>query len=243
MGSNIVSLNLKSTSNSFNENATVANKIIDPNLLNFENLDQEQVYKTEQKLEEAFLFEKEYTFEELMEFGKKNQQRAEDKFRVQTNLKTFIDKKEPSEQKFWNKAWDYTGAFVFSAVEGFINLGEGVVDAHFYGVAKTIQVFGVDDKWAENIISYDFSENMYNFLTEKTGIDNNVANGTINKIGNFVGEWAGDYALSSVPYVGLALCSMAEGGSTVEEKMNQQLSETGTINDWSVFTIINSIIS
>lgn len=68
MGNNFVSLNLKSTTNSFNisANATLANKIYDLNLLNYKNVDQIQSDQASPNFTEASLTEEEYSMDELL---------------------------------------------------------------------------------------------------------------------------------------------------------------------------------
>ena len=170
----------------------------------------------------------EYTYEELL---------AEDTAKSQS-LKEKTKKKKDGWDKFGEKAKD-AGAigvtFVASAIEGFLDLGEGVFDGSVYGIAKTLQVFGVDDKWSEDIIAYDVSGNLYDSFVDAAGIDEDIAYGKAHDIGNFVGEMAGYYALAAVPYVGPALCCVGGAGSAVEDSINEQLEETGAINDWKVF--------
>lgn len=125
--------------------------------------------------------------------------------------------------------------FVASAVEGFVDLGEGVIDGTIYGASKALQLFGVDDKWAENIIAYDVSGKMYDGFVDLTGIDKDIAYGPAHTYGNFAGEMGGYYALSAVPYVGTALCCVAGAGSKAEDSINRQLEENGEVNDWIVF--------
>ena len=98
-----------------------------------------------------------------------------------------------------------------------------------------MQVFGVDDKWAEDIISYDISGEMYDAFVDATGIDKDIAYGAAHSVGNFAGEMLGYYALSAVPYVGPALCCVAGAGSAVEDSINTQKANGEEINDWKVF--------
>lgn len=136
---------------------------------------------------------------------------------------------------FWADAGATVATFAFSVVEGFINVGEGLIDGTIYSVAKTLQVFGVDDKWAEDIIAYDVSGELYDWAVDATGIDKEIAYGPAHAAGNFVGEMAGYYALSCVPYAGPALTAFAGAGKSVEESINTQLAETGEVDDWKVF--------
>lgn len=137
----------------------------------------------------------------------------------------------------FEKGLQYAGTVCFSAFEGFLDLGEGLVDGVVYLGGKTVQVasFGsVDDKWAEDIISYDVSGNLYDWTVDAVGINSEIAYGSARSIGNFVGGGLGYYALSAVPYVGPALCALAGAGKKTEENMIHQLETTGEIDDGKV---------
>ena len=143
----------------------------------------------------------------------------------------------------WDKALQYTGTFVFSSVEGFLNLGEGVVDGLIYASAKAVQVvsFGhVDDQWAEDIISYDVTGNLYDWTVDSVGINTEIAYGVAKSVGNFAGETLGYYALSAIPYVGPVVCAFAGAGKKVEESMNYQMATNGEVDDLKVF--IDSVV-
>ena len=160
-------------------------------------------------------------------------QKNKKKLETQKNKKKLETQK--NKKKWYEKAGAYVATFASSAVEGFIDLGEGVVDAHIYGIAKTLQIFGVDDKWSEDIIAYDASAEMYDAIINATGIDKEIAYGPAHSAGNFVGEMVGYYALSSVPFVGQALCCIGGAGSSIEDSINRQMEEKGEVNDWAVF--------
>ena len=149
---------------------------------------------------------------------------------LQKQQKAEEEKNKPWYQKFGETA----GTFVLSAVEGFLDVGEGVFDSLVYGAGETLQIFGVDDKWAEDIIAYDASAEFYEKAVEITGIDKEVAYGKAHGAGNFVGEMLGYYALSSIPFVGTALSIQGGAGKGIEESINTQLAETGEVKDWKV---------
>lgn len=125
--------------------------------------------------------------------------------------------------------------FCASVVEGFVDVGEGVFDTLVYGAGKVGEVFGIDNEWAEDIIAYDVSGEMYDAFVDATGIDHDIAYGWAHDAGNFVGEMVGYYALSSVPYVGPALSAMGGAGKGIEDSIKTQLAETGEVNEWKVF--------
>ena len=131
-------------------------------------------------------------------------------------------------------AVDYIITAPMSLVEGFVDVGEGLVDGIVYGLGKGGELFGIDDKWAQDFITFDASAEMYGAVVEAAGVDPDIAYGKVHSVCNFVGEMGGYYLLSCVPYVGPALSAVAGFGKGVEESMITQLEETGEINDWKV---------
>ncbi len=142
---------------------------------------------------------------------------------------------------------DYGLAFLGSFVGNFLELGEGVVDSHIYGTTKTInavkldQAFGWDKNYDENIMGYDLSGIVQNAIDGSAHEDakDSFASGA----GEFLGKSIGYKALSSVPYVGIALCAFGGAGAQTEESINRQIEETGCVNDYTVFfdSLIGSI--
>lgn len=118
-----------------------------------------------------------------------------------------------------------------SVASSFLDLGEGVVDAHIYAVGEVLSWFGVDDNWSENAVSYE----VIDYDAWVSDVSPEIAYGWANSVGSGVGKFAGYSALSKVPYAGTALCATAGAGSYAENSMNTQLAETGEINDLKVF--------
>lgn len=117
---------------------------------------------------------------------------------------------------------------------GFLNLGEGVIDAH-------IALAGIVNKeWAEEAIKFDISDTITEWMDNnlsanalyksKTGnnlYDQSWLNDADEKIQNIVmgveqgiGNALGFMALSSVPYVGVALTWEGSSGMALEEAIN-----------------------
>ena len=130
-----------------------------------------------------------------------------------------------------------------------INLGEGVFDSHVYGTTKIIngarldKKFGWKDEYDDTIIGYDLSDDIENsidyLITDKDAKYVNFADG----LGTFIGTLGGYAALSAVPYVGKVLTTFAGAGVKTEKSINEQLEETGCVNNWKVFghSIIGSL--
>ena len=117
---------------------------------------------------------------------------------------------------------------------GFLNLGEGVFDAH-------VALAGIVNKeWAEEAIKFDISDTITEWMDNnlsanalyksKTGnnlYDQSWLNDADEKIQNIVmgveqgiGNALGFMALSSVPYVGVALTWEGSSGMALEEAIN-----------------------
>ena len=117
---------------------------------------------------------------------------------------------------------------------GFLNLGEGVIDAH-------LALAGIVNKeWAEEAIKFDISDTVTEWMDNnlsanalyksKTGnnlYDQSWLNDADEKIQNIVigveqgiGNALGFMALSSVPYVGVALTWEGSSGMALEEAIN-----------------------
>ncbi len=126
-------------------------------------------------------------------------------------------------------------SLVGSLVGSFLDLGEGFVDSHIYGTTKIInalyldKAFGWKNGYDDNIIGYDVSGKVEDF------IEGDAKNKTADGIGSFIGEMVGYGALNSIPYVGFLASIFAGAGKKTEKSINEQMEETGCVNDWNVF--------
>lgn len=136
---------------------------------------------------------------------------------------------------------DFNISLVRAAIGEFLNRGEGVVDSHIYATTKAInatrldKAFGWEKGYDDKIIGFDVSgkvEDSIDYIViDKDAKYVNVAD----VIGTFVGKLGGYAALALVPYVGKVLTTFAGAGVKTEESINEQLEETGCVNDWEVF--------
>ncbi len=97
------------------------------------------------------------------------------------------------------------------------------------GIAK---LFGWNDDYDENIMGYDVSGKVEDYLDST--IHEDATDSWVTKVGGFVGKALGYKALAAVPFVGVALCAIGGAGVRTEESINTQMAETGCTNDWYI---------
>lgn len=131
------------------------------------------------------------------------------------------------EEPFEEGTMAYIKTFGASSLSKFLDLGEGVFDAHVYGTSKIAQLFGVDDKWAEDIISYE----VIDYDKWINNVSPNIKHGTAESVGNIVGTIGGYTAISNIPKVGVPLATFAGAGTKTEDSINTQKSSGGEVND------------
>lgn len=132
--------------------------------------------------------------------------------------------------------WDYARTAIGGAVEGFLGIGEGVVDAHLYGtgiIIKGLTMGNYGDGLAYDAVAYDVSGKVENAINY--GVDEDIKNSGWSNTPRVIGHGLGYQALSKVPFVGVALAAQGGAGKEAEKSMNKQMAETGTINEWTVF--------
>lgn len=147
-------------------------------------------------------------------------------------------KKEPTkeEQATGAEWYDYARTAAGGLVEGFLGIGEGVVDAHLYGTGLTIKLFtwgNYGDALAYDAVAYDVSGKVENAINY--GVDEDIKNSGWSNTPRVIGHGLGYQALSKVPFVGVALAAQGGAGKEAEKSMNKQMAETGTVNEWTVF--------
>ncbi len=158
------------------------------------------------------------------------------------DLNSFTEEDSSSKNETGANFGDVCLSFVGSLVGEFLNLGEGFVDSHIYGTTKTInatyldKAFGWENGYDDNIIGYDVSGIVKDAIQGDS--QDKKDNWWVEKadgVGSFVGEMVGYGALNSIPYVGFLASIFAGAGRKTEESINEQMTDTGCVNDWSVF--------
>lgn len=162
---------------------------------------------------------------------KKEEEARKNKEKEKSKKKdVFVQEKETGAS-----VWDYCRTIIGGGVEGFLGVGEGVVDAHLYGTGLTIKLFtwgNYGDALAYDAVGYDFSGKVESAIND--GVNEDIKNSNWSNIPRFVGHGTGYQALSKVPFVGIALAAQGGAGKEAEKSINKQMAETGTINDWTV---------
>ena len=157
---------------------------------------------------------------------------------VKAEFKAAPEKKaEPSkeEQATGAEWYDYARTAAGGLVEGFLGIGEGVVDAHLYGTGLTIKLFtwgNYGDALAYDAVGYDVSGKVESAINY--GVREDIKESGWSNTPRFFGHGLGYQVLAKVPFVGVALAAQGGAGKETEKSINKQMAETGTINDWTV---------
>lgn len=156
---------------------------------------------------------------------------------AKTEIKAAPKKAEPSteEKDTGASLWDYCRTIVGGGIEGFLGVGEGVIDAHLYGTGLTIKLLTwgkYGDGLAYDAVGYDVSGKVENAITY--GVDEDLKNSGWSSIPRFMGHGTGYSTIAKIPFVGVALAAQGGAGKEAEKSINKQMAETGTINDWEV---------
>ncbi len=150
-------------------------------------------------------------------------------------LKKAKEEKEEYEQMaWWEKALTNTGTFVLSVGEGIVSVGEDIVDgAVTLGgglVSYAADGLGFDEfsksvkEGTENFVSYDFSGTCYDWIVDKTGLNEYSAYGNFHTAGNIIGTMAGYVGLSLIPGGALVtggLSAVAAAGDASQRAFNE----------------------
>ena len=120
---------------------------------------------------------------------------------------------------FWERLGGTFGEFGDNFITAFLNLGEGVVDAHL----AIGGLFGAD---VDDLIKRDFTEEIRSGIGMNTWGENSFSNdandwwrNVITGVEQGIGTSAGGALLSTIPYVGTALYGFGAGGMTLEESL------------------------
>ena len=127
----------------------------------------------------------------------------------------------------WQKFGLGVGQFADSVAKTFLDLGEGLVDAHAFAVGSVADWFDDDElvEKTKNFIKYDATEKVLDTIVGKDNRDymkqQDVLPDVLDTIASGIGSSLGMGALSSIPYVGWALTGMAAGGASAEQELIQ----------------------
>lgn len=153
---------------------------------------------------------------------------------------------------FLKKVNDYTFTAVASVTCGVFEVVENISDGLFMAggvVASSVASILGEDEVAEEIksitseiVSYDWTEAMYNSTVEYHGIDEEIAYGTVHKVGNAVGTTTGYIALTlATGGSGAAVVTtsaLAAAGSSTEVALNSG----ATFEEAAVVGTVSSVI-
>ena len=125
----------------------------------------------------------------------------------------------------WQQFGLGVGQFADSVAKTFLDLGEGLVDAHAFAVGSVAEWVGDQEtaKNARGFIEYDATEKIMDTVVGKENRDfmkqQDVLPDVLDSIASGIGSSLGMGALSSIPYAGWALTGMAAGGASAEQEL------------------------